>query len=498
MIATAVFAAHLPTFLYRLLDSDEAIYGSIAALMNSGEQLYAHGGVDNKPPGIFWVYALTFRGFGVYQMTAIHAVGFVAMAATCVLIFMIAFEIAGTRAGLLAALFYGLITAAGHPHLLALNTEILMMLPLTGSVLLCLRRRWFWAGLLLLIACAFRQSAAVNFVVAALAILWLEGQKMRAAALLAGGLATGLIAVLALTALTGSLTGLWRWSFEPLYGYAASNWTTGRVWSRARDSLLPFLWYGVVYWMAAIASAVRWNRLKARERVMVVWLVAGMAGALAGSHLSWHYFIQAMGPLAVVAALAFDRVRLPRLVAVAAVAGIAIPVAASLTLDLGLDRLTFGTRDPVPQHAAVSAYVRSHTTSSDRIFVWGDAPELYVQSDRVMSSRFPGFLRGFERGSGRPPDNWDTTPDVWPLLRFDLNANPPALIVDTAPGGWSDFAMYPMSQYPVLAQLVATHYRVVAIVDSVVIYGRAEHTAGRGKPMPLATWCHEAVTIDRY
>ena len=87
-----------------------------------------------------------------------------------------------------------------------------------------------------------------------------------------------------------------------------------------------------------------------------------------------------------------------------------------------------------------------------------------------MASRFPGFLRGFARGSGLPPDNWDTTPDVWPALQSDLEAHPPALIVDTASAGWSDFSMYPLRNYPVLADLVASRYHEVATVDGVVIY----------------------------
>ena len=64
----AILVAHLPQFLHRLLDGDEAIYGSIAVLMNLGGGLYGDGGVDNKPPGIFWTYAATFDLFGNYQM----------------------------------------------------------------------------------------------------------------------------------------------------------------------------------------------------------------------------------------------------------------------------------------------------------------------------------------------------------------------------------------------------------------------------------------------
>jgi hypothetical protein len=59
---------------------------------------------------------------------------------------------------------------------------------------------------------------------------------------------------------------------------------------------------------------------------------------------------------------------------------------------------------------------------------------------------------------------------VWPALASDLNAHPPALIIDTAAAGWSDFSMFPMSNYPLLADLVSNRYHAVATVDDVVIY----------------------------
>lgn len=466
--------AHLPEFVHRLLDGDEAVYGSIAVLLNMGGGLYASGGVDNKPPGIFWVYAVTFRAFGEYQMTAIHLVGFAAMAATCVILFWLARGLAGNRAGVLAALFYGVLTAAGNPRLLASNTEIFMMLPLAASVLLMLRRRWFWSGLLLAAACAFRQSAAVNIVLIGLGLIWLETAPTRGRAailLVAGGLA-GIVAGAVLIALTGSLPGFSRWTLQTLVGYASASWAPAFVWSRAKDSVVPFVVDMAVLWIAAVGLAARWRALSVEVRLIVVWLVVGMAGSLAGGHLSWHYFIQAMGPLAVLAALAFDRFELRRWVAAAAIAGILIPAAAWWAFDLTADPLTYDFSSPMPQHQAVSQYIDAHTSPTDRVFVWGDWPALYVESDRVMASRFPGFLRGFERGSDVRPNNWDTAPDVWPQLEADLEANPPALIVDTAAAGWSDFAKYPMSNYPVLANFVASRYHELTTVDGVVIYVR--------------------------
>jgi len=473
-VAVLVLLAHAPAFFHRLLDGDEAIYGSIAALMNTGGALYDSGGVDNKPPGIYWSYALTFRVFGNYQMTAVHAIGLLAMAATCVVIFFLVRRLANARIGMLAALFYGLLTAAGNPRLLASNTEIFMMLPLTASVLFMFRREWLWSGLLLVAAGAFRQSAAINLILVAVGLWWLEppGRRLRAAGLFAGGLAAGLAGGAALIALTGSLSGFWRWTIETLTGYASTNWTPGLVWFRAKDSILPFVIDMAVLWIAAIALATRWRSIDVTRRLVAVWLAVAMAGSLAGGHLSWHYFIQAMGPLAVLAALAFEHFHLRRIVAAAAVAGIVIPAVAWWAFDLTADPLTYDNRPPVPQHQAVSDYIAAHTSPGDRVFVWGDWPALYIESDRKMSSRFPGFLRGFARGSGLAPNNWDTAPDVWPLLQSDLKANPPALIVDTAAAGWSDFSMYPMSNYPVLASLVASNYHEVATVDGVVIYAR--------------------------
>ena len=477
VVAVLVVLAHVPSFFHRLLDGDEAIYGSIAALMNAGGKVYAEGGVDNKPPGIFWVYAATFQLTGTYQMAAVHLVGLFAMAATCVLLFIAARSMAGDRAGLLAALFYGILTGAGNPRLLATNTEVLMMLPLTASTLLMLRRQWLLAGALLVAAGAFRQSAAVNVLLVPVAFALLEPPERwpRASALFAAGLVAGLLAGALMVALTGSLAGFWRWTIGSLYGYATTNWTPGLVWLRARDSVLPFVIDDVVVWVAAVALALRWKTLPPAKRLVVAWLAVSVVGSLAGGHLSWHYFIQVMGPLALLAAFAIDGALASsrkRWVAGAMVVGLGVPMLGWGAYDVAADPLTYDFSPPIPQHQLVAAYIRDHTRASDRVFVWGDWPALYVESDRKMASRFPGFLRGFARGSDQPPNNWDTTADVWPLLQADLAQNPPALIVDTAPAGWSDFSMYPMRNYPVLANLVASQYHMVATVDSVVIYAR--------------------------
>jgi len=86
-----------------------------------------------------------------------------------------------------------------------------------------------------------------------------------------------------------------------------------------------------------------------------------------------------------------------------------------------------------------------------------------------MASRFPGFLRGFARGSGLPPNNWDTAPDVWPELQADLARDPPALIVDTAAAGGAISRCTRCATIRCSRTFVTTKYHLVAVEDGVAI-----------------------------
>src|SRR5262249_46292684 len=112
-----------------------------------------------------------------------------------------------------------------------------------------------------------------------------------------------------------------------------------------------------------------------------------------------------------------------------------------------------------PRYLEVARYVRETTATDDRIFVWGAYTPIYVMSDRIPASRFVAFERGCGRGAHSPlGDCWDSGPEMWPLLTEDLRANPPALIVDTAPSHLGDFETYPIESFPLLRELLATQY----------------------------------------
>src|SRR5438270_2432548 len=357
------------------MDGDEAVYGAIAALMNQGGRLYADGGVDNKPPGVYWLYAATFEVFGRYQMTAIHAVELVAIVATCAVLVAIGWTISCRRAGMVAAVLYGVLTASGNPRLLAANAEVFMMLPLTAAFLLLLRRQWFWSALVMVAGGAFKQVAAVEVLMIPLALVLLEprARRVHCALLAVAGLAGGLVAGAGLLAVTGSIPGFWRWTVESLVGYASGNWTPANLWERAQGSLVPFALWGAFTWIAALAFAARWRRLAAAEKLAVAWLALSFVGAIAAGHLAWHYFIQVMPPLALLAALTIERAlgRESWRWAVAAVTllGVAIPAAYWFTFDVSADPLTYDWTGAPAQHEQVAGSVPAPSNPADRVSV---------------------------------------------------------------------------------------------------------------------------------
>src|SRR5262249_57944141 len=127
-LAIALVAAvdRLPAFLRPLLDDDEAQYAAIAELVRAGGRLYADGGVDNKPPGIYWTYAAVFDVAGRYAMWAIHLVALAAVIATAWILCAIATRIASPRAGLLAGVFYGVVSTPLFPQMLPPHTPTLL------------------------------------------------------------------------------------------------------------------------------------------------------------------------------------------------------------------------------------------------------------------------------------------------------------------------------------------------------------------------------------
>jgi len=212
---------------------------------------------------------------------------------------------------------------------------------------------------------------------------------------------------------------------------------------------------------------------KSAERTALLGLVAASAvGAAAGGRFYPHYYIQLIPPLALLAAPHYARLWSGRtqsrhwlLRPVVTYAWLGLTVVAfsvSHWLVLALKR----------EPSETGRYLSEHSTPEDRIFVWGQVPNMYLEAKRRPACRyiltFP--LTGYVFGGPIPgvdTRKW-TVPGAWTTLEQDFSRHPPAYIVDLRFDPKN--APYPVQDFPILARLLAERYHPVTRTSEGVIY----------------------------
>ena len=486
LIAGIIALAHAPSLAKPLLDSDEAVYASMAALVDAGGRLYAEGGVDNKFPGIYYTYSAVFHVFGCYAMAAVHLLALIVVLATSYVLACIVRRFHTERAAQLAALLYGVLTTFYCPKMLAANTELFMMLPLSLSVLLSLPERGraarspalFAAGVLIAIAALYRQLAALNLLLSCSAPLLRHElawrQRIVRATAPAFGFAIAFVVLLGTYAVQGNLADFVFWTVTVVATkYLPSGWRYAWPWRQ----LLGMLGVMIVPVSLALLRAWRFRQSTSIEKVIWFWLALGLTAILVLWRFHPHYVIQAVGPLAVLAAIELDqrlRESSPhrrRLLGRSLTALLAVPAIVTAVLTMLLEPINGGLAPAKPDYVHVAEYARETTTPDQRIFVWGAYAALYVLADRLPASRFVGFMRGCPRSATHGLEQcWDSGEHTWPLLAQDLEATRPELILDTAAADYGHFGAYPLRNLPVLREYVAAHYALERAISGVNIY----------------------------
>src|SRR5213082_1879636 len=477
-------AIRLPSLLHPQPIDSEAMYSVVANEIVDGGRPYADA-VERKPPLLFWTYAAIFKVAGKFNWKALHIVALVWTLCAMGGLYVICRELFDRNTGLIAAFFYGVFQPWLTWKNLSFDAEMLMNLPIIWAWAIAfrgsssrLRPELFAAGALLGAAFLLKQPAAIAAVPLGIYLLLPSYRASRSlprinSIIQAAMLTAGFFAVLGLVTIV-----LWKQRIlhDAFYWTIADHDVPHVFWQKGIVITLTFLGAclplvtGAI--MACRADAEIWTERKAERTALFGLLAASAIGAAAGARFYPHYYVQLIPPLALLAAPYYARLWsrtiqpphwLLRPEVTYAWLGLTV-IAFSIEHWKGL------APRRVPSEAG--RYLSTHSSADDRIFVWGQTSEIYLDAHRRPACRyittFP--LTGYVFGG--PIPGFDTRsrimPGAWTILEQDFARHPPTYIVDVQPDPKS--AQYPVKDFPILAKLLAERYYPVAHTVGSVIY----------------------------
>jgi hypothetical protein len=511
-LVLAVFALgallRVPTFLRPVLSDDEAIYATTADALTRGDLLYRDV-VDHKPPLIYHVYQAGFAALGAYNTHGAHALVLLSVLLTAAFLFA-AREKEDHLTGLAGAALFLVFSTTWHDYdALAANCELFVLAPQAVAAWLLVRdslrpkaggiAAHVAVGCLIGISALFKYQGLTFLGVSAGMLLW---------ARLAGRMTTARLAALAMSHLGGAAlpaclylgwcasagnaeaTLYWfRFNFSyvgaGLTGTAAVLRGLGRLAMIGGTAIVP---YGLGL-AAAVSVAVRFassaRRVPGAELpspvgfLGLLWLATSAVAVSAGGRFFGHYFHLVLAPLCLLAGPGVLRLwRAGRARRAMLFVLCAVPALVFFALASVARPLTAVLDENEPAYDRVAARIAALTAPDERVFVWGNSPQLYVLARRPMGARFSfcNYMTGESPGTPTETGQWSADgnrlPAAWDMLLADLESRRPTLLVDAAAAGWDGYDKFPMARYPRLLTYVAEHYVPLEKLDGVILYRR--------------------------
>jgi len=461
LFLAVIAVLRIPTFSNRVFNSDEAYLATQAQVLVDGGRLYVDT-VDRKPPVVPYLYAATFAVTGSDDLGPVRVLAVLAHALTALLLAAEARRRFTWRgAALTAGLLYLFAATAFFPgDAQAANFEVFMLPVMTGAVLLGVHNRIAASGFALGFATLTKQTAAA----ALLALAWLAWRWRRWQGLLTIGAAFA--APIALAAAVFGPHDFMSWVFTSNGGYLDARGLLGYVLALGARQTGWFL-----FGSTALVILLPWAWAHRREDAdLWLWLLSGMVAVGAGLRFFPHYYLQLLPPLTLLAVRGLvSRPLNARPLILVAVAVLSI----GTSLYFLEPAFAHGNSNDTRIALDVARYVRAHTKPSDRIMVWGQAPEVYWGSDRRPAIRFAatGFVTG--TSGGRPLDHVGeqyAVPGAWDKVLSDLHRHPPVLVVDMSTADQRHASHYPPAHFPQFARFLDQGgWHQVALVDGAQI-----------------------------
>ncbi|MET8570635.1 glycosyltransferase family 39 protein [Streptomyces sp. NPDC004783] len=471
LLAALACATRVPSFARPLWNPDEGYLAVQAGLLAHGGELYETV-VDRKPPLVPWLYRAAFAVAGHESLTSVRVLAVLAQLATAVILASLARRRWGDGAGRTAGVLYLLISIGLNPEDAQAATFEVFMLPFTAAAMWCAdRRRPGAAGLAA--GCAFLAKQTGGAVL--LPVLWRCGRHGAGPVRLVAGAAAPVLGA----ALATDPAGFLFWTVTGSGTYASLGGSALPVLGRAlaNAGVLAVACAGL---LPPVLRALRVSRPGTAD--LWLWLAASAGAVTTGLHFFGHYYLQLLPPIALLATAALrtpPRERRARAVLVTA-------CCCALFLTWGL----LAPRAELDHARRVADTAAQRTRPGERVLFWGMHPEAYWFAGRTPATRYltAGLLTNYSGGrDGTLVGERYGVEGAWTVLRAELTAHPPSLVVDDSRG-----KPYAPDRLPTLRRLLSAAYEEVGEVDGAVLYARA----GAGWS-PGAGWWPQGAAVDR-
>jgi hypothetical protein len=404
------------------LERDEGEYAYIGWRLEHNELPYRDW-IDQKPPGIFWVYRWAFA-LPMNPISAVHFMALLFAAASACAMFCLTLRFMGCAWAFLAAILFVLFSADPLLYGTESNTEMFMLLPLILSVLAFFRATSSTAGqgqtrareigfavlmgIFIGIATAFKQVALVQWPFLILMFpLFAEGKKSFVRALLfavasAIGIAVVWAAIVLFFLLHHAFGDFIYNVFTHNFEYVRSISWPRRInyFTETLKSIVKDEWPVWIFSVIALLLLLRRGQFK-ELLFMAGWLAVSFVGVSASGYYFPHYFQQMLPVLCLAAALGTNALERAGNVAVVRAWLRRVIFAAVLMVPVVVVRCPFLFSYSLAQ-ASDQIYPGSHfaekqvlaqrlaqiTKPDDTVFIFGADTEILFYAQRVSATRY--------------------------------------------------------------------------------------------------------------
>ena len=470
ILAFIFLLLRLPSLFEPYWYGDEGIYLTIGQALRKGVHLYSQIH-DNKPPTLYFLAALGQTVFGFRLLLVFF------MAPTIYFFYRLSQFFLSEKSSKIATVIFLILTSVPFIEGNMANAEVFMLLPtIVGVWFLTKPRpnsdRLILAGILLGLAFTIKIPVAIEF---AFLCVWLfiddtdlfKKTFFKIKNIIIFGLAFILPFILwtIYYFVQGSLVPFLSASILQNFGYL-SSWSTGTQTSSVSSG-------GVVTrFLILLLSWVLIFFLKNKKVIsrnfsfLLFWFSATIFGSLLSGRPYPHYLIQVLPPLVLVLVELINFKEIKNQIISLLSIGIFVfitfkfqfyfyPVFSyysnfyshSIGLKSTADYRNYFGSD-VNDIYKISAYIKSNSNASDKIFVWGDQAYIYALANRLPSTKYIVAYHIVDF------NGYDSSMDK-------LKANLPKFIV---------YYQMPGRSFPALDNFVKNYYYVAEVVSNATIF----------------------------